>query len=136
MAWYSIHVMTGREDIVCEGIREHLEKEGYAEPYKLFVVKRELLERRCGEYATVFKVMFPGYVLVESEDIQNLVNLTQNHKGVFRYLTNGSDFSEVDQWEMAKPYPKCKENPNVWLGMRCTLPLAEKMLCVKTCALK
>jgi transcriptional antiterminator NusG len=102
MPWYALHVMTGREDIVCEKIRTYLDCVKYADSYKFFVVKREILERRQGIYSTVLRVMFPGYVLVESEDVLNLAWITKVCRGVFRYLTREGEFQEVAAQEMAQ----------------------------------
>ena len=39
--------------------------------------------------------MFPGYVLVESEEIIKLAEIVRNCKGLFRFLKNESEFQEI-----------------------------------------
>jgi transcription antitermination factor NusG len=82
-AWLGTRCMcTAAERMRCAGVREWLEQKGYNEPYKMFVVKRELLERRQGECYTISKILFPGYVLVESEDIRSFAELARNCNSV------------------------------------------------------
>jgi transcriptional antiterminator NusG len=68
----------------------------------MFVVKRELLERRQGGCYTILKIMFPGYVLVESEDIRSFAELARNCKGVYRFLENEGAFQQIADAEMAQ----------------------------------
>jgi transcriptional antiterminator NusG len=102
MAWYAIHVRTGSEDKVCEEIRKQLARVGFSEEYQLLVPKRKLQEKRQGEWNEVVRTMFPGYVLVESEDVRGLARETRKCKGVLRYLESEGKFQEVNLEEIAQ----------------------------------
>jgi transcriptional antiterminator NusG len=95
MAWYAIHVRTGREDAVCEEIRKQAALVGYSAEFELLVPKRKLQERRQGEFVEVIRTMFPGYVLVQSEDIRGIAEVTRRGKGIIRFLQNEDDFQEI-----------------------------------------
>jgi len=95
MAWYAIHVRTGREDAVCEEIRKQVALLGYNAEYELLVPKRKLQERRQGEFVEVIRTMFPGYVLAQSEDIREFANVVTRGKGIFRFLQNEGEFQEI-----------------------------------------
>ena len=95
MSWYAIHVATGKEEAVCEEIRKQTALTGYETDYKLLVPKRKLPEKRDGVYVEVLRIMFPGYVLVESEEIQEFAEISQKCKGIFRFLQSEDEFQEV-----------------------------------------
>ena len=95
MAWYAVHVRIGNEDEVCEKIRKKLANAGYDKAYRLLVPKRKLLERHNGLFVEMVRTMFPGYVLVESEDIRGVAKLTKSCKGIFRYLESEGEFQEI-----------------------------------------
>jgi transcriptional antiterminator NusG len=95
MAWYAIHVKTSRENAVCEAIRKQAVLAGYAAEYKLLVPKRKLPEKREGVYVEVLRIMFPGYVLVESEEIQEFAKIVTKAKGIFRFLQSEGEFQKI-----------------------------------------
>lgn len=64
-------VHTGEEDVICKYIDHLLFSEKYLN-YKLLVPKRKLLEYRSGEFVTAYKTMFPGYVLIYTDDIETI----------------------------------------------------------------
>ena len=45
--------------------------------------------------------MFPGYVLVQSEAIRDLVSLTRNCNDIYRYLESEGEFQKVPIEEIA-----------------------------------
>jgi len=101
MGWYAIHVRTGREDVICEEIRKQVTLMGYSAEYELLVPKRKLQERHQGEFVEVIRTMFPGYVLAQSEDIQEFAKIVTRGKGIFRFLQTEGEFQEVRLEEIA-----------------------------------
>jgi len=95
MSWYALHVTTGREDGICEEIRKQAALAGYKAEYKLLVPKRKLPEKRDGVYVEVLRTMFPGYVLVEPDEIRELAKITRKCKGIFRFLQSEGEFQEI-----------------------------------------
>jgi len=95
MSWYAIHVRTGREDAMCDRIRKQAAIMGYNIGFELLVPKRKLKERHQGECVEVIRTMFPGYVLVQSDEIRELAILTKHCEGLFRYLENEGEPQEI-----------------------------------------
>ena len=95
MGWHAIHVRTGREDAVCEAIRKQAARMGYAGEFELLVPKRKLQERHQGEFLEIIRRMFPGYVLVQSEEIREFAEITQKCKSIFRLLQSEGEFQEI-----------------------------------------
>lgn len=58
-SWYALHVMTGQEEKVQQGLTKIFE-----DSFKAIVPKRVLRERRKGKWSKVKKKLFPGYVLL------------------------------------------------------------------------
>jgi len=100
MAWYVIHVRTGSEDAVCAAIRKQAIQACYGAPFELFVPKRKLWEKKQGVAIEVIRKMFPGYVLIQTEDIGELVKLAKKSKSVFRCLESEGEFQEVNPAEI------------------------------------
>jgi len=101
MAWYAIHVRTGREDAVCGEIRKQAALVGYDADFELLVPKRKLHERHQGMFVEVIRTMFPGYVLVQSGDIHKLVEAVVRSKGIIRFLQSEGEFQEARLEEIA-----------------------------------
>jgi len=100
MGWYAIHVRTGSEDAVCETIRQQVARMGYVGEFELLVPKRKLQERHQGKFIEVVRTMFPGYVLVQSEEIRELAEVAARAKGILRFLQNEGEFQEVNPAEI------------------------------------
>jgi len=100
MSWYAIHVKTGREDIVCGEIRKQVALVGYDAEYELLVPKRQLQERRQGEFYEVTRTMFPGYVLVQSDNIINLAEVAKKGNGILRFLQSEGKFQKINPVEI------------------------------------
>jgi transcriptional antiterminator NusG len=92
--WYAFCVLTGREDRV----KAELERELAELPdieFSILVPKRELVERRCGENHTVLKIMFPGYVIVGTEQIYRFADIAKQNSSVLYALSEDSEFLEI-----------------------------------------
>jgi transcriptional antiterminator NusG len=99
--WYAIFVMTGQED----SIRRRLENkltDSESVKARFFVPKRKLKERKDGVVIEVCRVMFPGYVLVGTEQIDEVFDFVNNIKGVLRFLKNNDEFQEVHLEEISR----------------------------------
>jgi transcriptional antiterminator NusG len=59
-------------------------------------------ERKNGVFAEVLRIMFPGYVLVQSEDIFSLAKHTAHCKGLLRFLKSEGDFQEIRLEEISQ----------------------------------
>jgi transcriptional antiterminator NusG len=78
-----------------------VDRVGYEADYRLLVPKRKLVETRQSETHEVLRTIFPGYVLVQSEEVRELAKLSRKCKGVFRFLENDGVFQEIRVEEIA-----------------------------------
>lgn len=90
MNWYALFVETGREELVQTLIRKHLDESAI----RALVPKRKIRERRQGQYFDVFKILLPGYVLVQThmdaKMYYNLKKIPISYRLLNKYLYSGS----------------------------------------------
>ena len=77
MGWYAIFVMTGKEEQVKEEIDRILSTCDSPITYQLIIAKREINERKNGNIRSVIKKMFPGYILLETDNVLKFYHLTR-----------------------------------------------------------
>ncbi len=70
MSWYVLFVATGREEQVKKHINHMMSSSATGITYELLIAKREI-RKKDGVVRTVKKRMFPGYILLETENILN-----------------------------------------------------------------
>jgi len=102
--WYAIFVMTGQEEKVRAQIGEKLSKRDISA--QLFVpwVKVRLaadMARKLGKEEQD-EIMFPGYVLAGTDDIDGVFNAAKGLKGVLKVLKNDDGFQEVRLEEISR----------------------------------
>lgn len=100
MGWYVINVETGFEDEVCYIVNhikpyllEHIE-------YNLLVPKRILYERKRGIRNKVVRKLFPGYILVETNRIEQFYFRINRLPHIIKFLRNNDYFLEVENDEI------------------------------------
>lgn len=62
MSWYALFVKTGQEEFVKHLIKKHFDEL----TMEVMVPKRKIRERRQGKFNEVSKVVFPGYVFLNT----------------------------------------------------------------------
>src|SRR3546814_7922541 len=68
MHWYVLHVYSGFEKKVAEGIREQAEQKGMEDLFEqVLVPTEEVVEMRRGQKVNAERKFFPGYVLLRME---------------------------------------------------------------------
>lgn len=95
MSWYVIHVETGYEDIVCKYIDKVKNYMFEGVKYKLLVPKRKIFERKQGIRKVVIRRMFPGYVLIETDDILDFYIRAKDVPHILKFLKARDYFYEV-----------------------------------------
>lgn len=100
MAWYTIFVETGYEDLVVYFINNKCDDSLKNEDYHLLVPKRKLIERKDGKNKKVIRKMFPGYVLVKTMDIETFYKHTYQVPHILRFLRVGRAFLEIKENEI------------------------------------
>ncbi|NOU64738.1 antiterminator LoaP [Paenibacillus sp. LMG 31461] len=82
MKWYALYVETGREDLVRTMIHRFLDKS----LVHAIVPRRKLKEKKQGRTYEVFRKLFPGYVLVNTQMDVNTYYGLKNIPGYYRLL--------------------------------------------------
>jgi transcriptional antiterminator NusG len=98
--WYALFVVTGQEDAICRHI-EYALRHAKTVRAQAFVPKRRLKERKGGIVIEACKAMFPGYVLIGTEQISELSGPVSGIDGVIRFLKDREGFQEVRPEEIA-----------------------------------
>lgn len=63
MKWYALFVQTGKEEEVKKFIQRYFEDI----PCKCYVPKRVVPEKKNGQFSDIVKMMFPGYILLQTQ---------------------------------------------------------------------
>ena len=101
MQWYTIFVQTGNEERAAEEIKKCLSHSQYEELYTILILKLVTFERYSGgKIVKKERVMFPGYLLLNTDHIQELYELTLGCKNIIRFLKTENDFLTVKEHEI------------------------------------
>lgn len=96
MSWYALFVETGREMLIQKWIKYFFEPS----VCHSLIPKRRLIERRQGKNYEVVKVLFPGYVFINTDMCIEYYYKLADIPGLLRILNNGSYYSKIDESEM------------------------------------
>jgi transcriptional antiterminator NusG len=99
--WYALFVETGKENIVQDDVRIRLKQRGSGVCCTTLVPMVDTVRRSGGENHLVRKVMFPGYVFVETDDINNLFMAVKDCRFLFSILGDGKTFTPIPPYEIA-----------------------------------
>ncbi len=67
--WYDVQVLTGSEQAICRDLKEFLDRELYEH---CFVPMAERQRRKEGKYVTLREPLFPGYLFIVSDYIEDI----------------------------------------------------------------
>ena len=95
MCWYAMFVETGYEDDIGLFLKKSVAKYAGFVPFRLLIPKRKLIEYSGGVRREVFRIMFPGYVLVETEQIKIIIDILKRNSHFYRLLENGDFLSSI-----------------------------------------
>lgn len=85
--WYVIHVYSGFEKKVAEGIRESALKKGLADYFsEILVPTEEVVEMRRGAKVNAERKFFPGYVLIKMDLTDESWHMVKNTPKVTGFL--------------------------------------------------
>ena len=83
--WYVLHVYSGFENKVAEGIKDKAKKLGLAERVEeIMVPTEEIVEVKRGQRVNTERKFFPGYVLAKldmDDDVWHLIKNTPKVSG-------------------------------------------------------
>lgn len=98
MKWYVIKVVTGKEKKMKETIENEFRHNGLDKfVSRLLVPSQKVVQIRNGKKYNIEKNFFPGYILVECEDIKELEGGLKHIQGVSSVLKDSLKQSEVDR---------------------------------------
>ncbi len=100
MGWHVIFVETGKEDMVYTQINNILNHVNYTD-YDLLIPKRKLQERHQGKFIEIVKKMFPGYILIRTNDPWDIFRKTQKLERLYRFLNQDCIIQEIRLEEIA-----------------------------------
>lgn len=95
MSWFAMYVETGHEDEVCRLIDRIIVYSYFNIPYRLLVPKRRIYEKKSGIRNEVTKCLFPGYILVETDRIEEFYYQVKNIPHIFKFLRMDNIFLEI-----------------------------------------
>ena len=86
MRWYVLHVLSGYEEKVANGLKHLVEREDLTKEVEEIIVPYEKkLENVRGKKRTISRKIYPGYILVK-------MNLDNTNRYVFRQVQGVIDF--------------------------------------------
>lgn len=90
--WYVLHVYSGFENKVAEGIKDKAQKLGLAEKVEeIMVPTEEIVEVKRGQRVNTERKFFPGYVLAKLDMDDDVWHLIKNTPKVSGFLGAGGN---------------------------------------------
>mgnify|MGYP000869329166 FL=1 len=100
MGWYAIFVESGYEDEFCLFINKAKSYLFGDIQFDLLVPKRKIYERKQGICKEVIRKIFPGYVLLRTDNIYEFYYGGKEGPHFIRFLKNGYNFLEIQPDEI------------------------------------
>jgi transcriptional antiterminator NusG len=99
--WFALHTYSSFENKVKTAIEKHARLEGLNEQLNQVVVPLEpVIEIKAGKKATVMRNLMPGYLLVQMNPVDELVNLIRGLNGVTGFVGGESKPVPLTQAEV------------------------------------
>ncbi|GAB1475888.1 transcription termination/antitermination protein NusG [Bacillota bacterium] len=111
--WYVIQVLTGREQALCRDIIDTLNKELYEH---CFVPMSERQHRKDGKFIKIKEPLFPGYLFIISDSIEEVAAAIWRISKFKRILRTGDSFSPLEDEEIRLYRTLTDENFNISLS--------------------
>jgi transcriptional antiterminator NusG len=114
--WYVIHVYSGFENKVAEGIREKAKKQGLEDHVQeILVPMEEIVEVKRGQRVNAERKFFPGYVLARLDMDDEIWHLIKNTPKVSGFLGAGGNkpvaISETEAQRILKQVQEGVDRP-------------------------
>lgn len=96
MDWYTVSVVTGREDNVEDSI-----KSIFGKSVSTLVPRRQMIFKRSGGIRkNVLQTLFPGYIFIQAEMDKNMCKKINQMKNVLSIVSDQGQCLKVDDHEM------------------------------------
>jgi transcriptional antiterminator NusG len=110
--WYAIFVMTGREDAVKRDLERLLLLHSEVNA-AFFVPKRLTIDKNAKGETETLRLLFPGYVLVGTKQIEQVFTLANGVRDIYRFLRAGDEeklFQQIELAEIMRIIDLCDDN--------------------------
>ncbi len=94
--WYAIQVRTGSEKMICEKIIQTVGADLYQE---CFVPLAEYIVKRAGTYQKMIRPLFPGYMFIITDCIEQVSAQLSKITAFKRVLKSDNIFTPIEQEE-------------------------------------
>jgi transcriptional antiterminator NusG len=99
--WYAVQTYSGHENKVRQNIEHRATIEGFRDQLRQVLIPAEtFVEIRGGKKRQTQHNLYPGYVLVEMEPTEDLMNLITKIPGVSGFLPDGARPTPLDEAEV------------------------------------
>ena len=95
--WYVIQVYTGAEAEICEQCRRRIMEKDE----DVFVILAERMTKMEGQWTLITSRLFPGYVFVETERIEDFFMRLKQIDSMTKLLRTGEEMTPIHQEEEA-----------------------------------
>src|SRR4051812_5875254 len=110
MRWYVVHVYSGFEKKVAQGIREKAAQKGLSELFEeILVPTEEVVEVRRGAKVNSERKFFPGYVLVKMDLTDETWHLVKNTPKVTGFLGGKGKPAPISEAEATRIMKQVQE---------------------------
>lgn len=97
--WYVVQVLGGKEEAMCRLIERMVDNKGVLQ--ECFTPRYETQKKVRGSWKTCRNVLFPGYLIAVTDDIERLRAALRGVPEFTRLLTNGETFTPLDDKDKA-----------------------------------
>lgn len=96
--WYVIHTMTGKEQECLQLCRKYVEQTSY---HEMFVPCYTAQKHFKKEWHEVKKTLFPGYLFVDTDNIEKVLKGLKKFRQYTKVLQNAEEVSPITEQEQA-----------------------------------
>jgi len=117
--WYVIHTYSGYEDQVRDSLMQRIETLGMQDKiYNVIVPTERTVKIKNGKRKTIVEKIFPGYVMVEMEVMDDSWYVVRNTPGVTGFVGSGTTPVPMSETEVTNIIKRMKdESPTVELDI-------------------
>lgn len=99
--WYALQTYSGHENRVRQNIEHRATIEGYRDQLRQVLIPAETyVEIKGGKKRQTHRNLYPGYVLVEMEPSEELINLITKIPGVSQFLPDATHPTPLEEREV------------------------------------
>ncbi|MFH0793847.1 MAG: transcription termination/antitermination protein NusG [bacterium] len=121
--WYAVHTYSGFENKVKKNIEHRVEQEGFREFVSQVIIPEErIVEMKSGKKKVTTRNLMPGYLLLEMEKRDDIIEMVKKINGVSDFVGDGThpiplgeaevrNILDILEDKKEKPKPQIKFRP-------------------------